>query len=142
MCRFAANEGVTAKHARVSNRLYKVVQIWPGLFVCKQVTVCSGHIWTTLYFKYITRSCAGLVNEKFSNNAWNKWRQNNFTGWFKKVSSNLPAIKVLDYITVNGFSYSARAALYWFRKEILDCIEEMFSFILGIYGVPTPVLII
>jgi hypothetical protein len=30
-------------------RLYKVVQIWPGLFVCKQVTVCPGHIWTTLY---------------------------------------------------------------------------------------------
>jgi hypothetical protein len=26
-----------------------VVQIWPGLFVCKQVTVCPGHIWTTLY---------------------------------------------------------------------------------------------
>jgi hypothetical protein len=29
--------------------LYKVVQIWPGRFVCKQVTVCPGHIWTTLY---------------------------------------------------------------------------------------------
>jgi hypothetical protein len=26
-----------------------VVQIWPGLFVCKQVTVCPGHIWTTWY---------------------------------------------------------------------------------------------
>jgi hypothetical protein len=30
-------------------KLYKVVQIWPGRFVCKQVTVCPGHIWTTLY---------------------------------------------------------------------------------------------
>ena len=30
---------------------YKVVQIWPGLFVCKQVTVCPGHIWTTLYIR-------------------------------------------------------------------------------------------
>ena len=30
--------------------MYKVVQIWPGRFVCKQVTVCPGHIWTTLYF--------------------------------------------------------------------------------------------
>jgi hypothetical protein len=29
--------------------VYKVVQIWPGRFVCKQVTVCPGHIWTTLY---------------------------------------------------------------------------------------------
>ena len=42
---------------------YKVVQIWPGLLVCKQVTVCPGHIWTTLYthtatdtqFRYIAR---------------------------------------------------------------------------------------
>ena len=32
--------------------IYKVVQIWPGLFVCKQVTVCPGHIWTTLYNKH------------------------------------------------------------------------------------------
>jgi hypothetical protein len=30
--------------------IYKVVQIWPGLFVCKHVTVCRGHTWTTLYF--------------------------------------------------------------------------------------------
>jgi hypothetical protein len=29
--------------------MYKVVQIWSGLIVCKQVTVCPGHIWTTLY---------------------------------------------------------------------------------------------
>jgi hypothetical protein len=29
--------------------IYKVVQIWPWRFVCKQVTVCPGHIWTTLY---------------------------------------------------------------------------------------------
>jgi hypothetical protein len=35
---------------------YKVVQIWPRLFVCKQVTVCPGHIWTTLYLSrtYLT----------------------------------------------------------------------------------------
>jgi hypothetical protein len=30
--------------------MYKVVQVWPGLIVCKQVTVCPGHIWTTLYY--------------------------------------------------------------------------------------------
>jgi hypothetical protein len=34
---------------------YKVVQIWPGLFVCKQVTVCPGHIWTTLYLLYFLK---------------------------------------------------------------------------------------
>jgi hypothetical protein len=38
------------------NNIYKVVQIWPGLFVCKQVTVCPGHIWTTLYVEYKSRS--------------------------------------------------------------------------------------
>jgi hypothetical protein len=31
-------------------KTYKVVQIWPGRFVCKQVTVCPGHIWTTLLY--------------------------------------------------------------------------------------------
>jgi hypothetical protein len=30
-------------------QIYKVVQIWQVLFVCKQVTVCPGYIWTTLY---------------------------------------------------------------------------------------------
>ena len=30
-------------------RMYKVVHIWPGLIVCKLVTVCPSHIWTTLY---------------------------------------------------------------------------------------------
>jgi hypothetical protein len=33
--------------------MYKVVQIWPGLFVCKQVTVCPGNIWTTLYLPFM-----------------------------------------------------------------------------------------
>jgi hypothetical protein len=40
-------------------RIYKVVQIRPGRFVCKQVTVCPGHIWTTLY--EILASCLPLV---------------------------------------------------------------------------------
>jgi hypothetical protein len=38
--------------------IYKVVQIWPGRFVCKQVTVCPGYIWTTLYFmQFWNRHC-------------------------------------------------------------------------------------
>jgi len=28
--------------------LYKLVQIWPGLFVCKSGDISPGHIWTTL----------------------------------------------------------------------------------------------
>jgi hypothetical protein len=30
------------EHTRIM--IYKVVQTWPGLIVCKQVTVCPGHI--------------------------------------------------------------------------------------------------
>jgi hypothetical protein len=41
--------------------LYKVVQIWLGLFVCKQVTVCPGHIWTTLYMHTYSTSRKGKV---------------------------------------------------------------------------------
>jgi hypothetical protein len=40
------------KEIDTCSTIYKVVQTWPGLFVCKQVTVCPGHIWTTLYVLY------------------------------------------------------------------------------------------
>jgi hypothetical protein len=40
---------------------YKVTEIWPGLFVCKQVTVCPGHIWTTLYMHLPQQLQDGLV---------------------------------------------------------------------------------
>jgi hypothetical protein len=43
--RIQVNRGESLRY-----RMYKVVQIWPGLIVCKQVTVCPGHIWTTLYY--------------------------------------------------------------------------------------------
>ena len=32
---------------------YKVVQIWPGQTVTCLHTISPGHIWTTLYFRYI-----------------------------------------------------------------------------------------
>jgi hypothetical protein len=41
--------------------MYKVVQIWPGLIVCKQVTVCPGHIWTTLYICTLHRTLLDKV---------------------------------------------------------------------------------
>jgi hypothetical protein len=31
------------------HRINVDIQIWLGLIVCKLVTVCPGHIWTTLY---------------------------------------------------------------------------------------------
>jgi small-conductance mechanosensitive channel len=43
--------------------MYKVVQIWPALIVCKQVTVCPGRIWITLYFYISTfRSMCAVPN--------------------------------------------------------------------------------
>jgi hypothetical protein len=41
---------------------YKVVQIWPGLIVCKQVTVCPGHIWTTLYNTKFSLKMSSLLH--------------------------------------------------------------------------------
>jgi hypothetical protein len=42
--------------------MYNVVQIWSGLFVCKQVALCSGHIWTTLYMAFMdTWKCATTI---------------------------------------------------------------------------------
>jgi hypothetical protein len=45
-CRSHGLHTVTVLHK------YKVVQVWPGRFVCKQVTVCPGHIWTTFYHRF------------------------------------------------------------------------------------------
>jgi hypothetical protein len=46
---------LSADSLTMSCRRYKMVQIWQGLIVCRQVTVCPGHIWTILYnFSYNT----------------------------------------------------------------------------------------
>jgi hypothetical protein len=41
----------TEKHEHNVRLRYKVVQIWPGLFVLKQLTFCPVNIWTTLYIQ-------------------------------------------------------------------------------------------
>jgi hypothetical protein len=33
----------------IEHKMYKVVQIWPGLFTLVYTQISSGHIWTTLY---------------------------------------------------------------------------------------------
>ena len=38
-----------SKIAAAGRRLYKVVQIWPGLFTLVYIQISPGHIWTTLY---------------------------------------------------------------------------------------------
>ena len=47
--------------------IYKVVQIWPGLFVCKQVTVCPGHIWTTLYVALLSEETTATLQIRPNN---------------------------------------------------------------------------
>jgi hypothetical protein len=51
---FLPEEAALACISKICISRYKVVQIWPGLIVCKQVTVCPSHIWTTLYFRFLT----------------------------------------------------------------------------------------
>jgi hypothetical protein len=49
--RFNKNRDIFIILQSTSTRWFK---IWPELFVCKQVTVCPGHIWTTLYISKVT----------------------------------------------------------------------------------------
>jgi hypothetical protein len=51
-----------------------VVQICPGLNVCKQVTVCPGHIWTTLYIYNFLR-CFKTVMYLFPYLSRNPWQR-------------------------------------------------------------------
>jgi hypothetical protein len=56
-----------------STLYYKVVQIWSRRFVCKQVTVCPGHIWTTLCINYIILLIARiirLINTEVHSKIW------------------------------------------------------------------------
>ena len=66
--------------------IYKVVQIWPGLFVCKQVTVCPGHIWTTLYFTLLCRrtSWAGLQTLLSCSRSKGVSRKQSFSNWVQR----------------------------------------------------------
>jgi hypothetical protein len=50
---FLSNPCNCSFYCRTCFCIYKVVQMWPGLFVCKQVTVCPDHIWTTLYYNLL-----------------------------------------------------------------------------------------
>jgi len=44
-----------------NSSLYKVVQIWPGMFTLVYTQISPGHIWTKLYFRkglwYVWRGC-------------------------------------------------------------------------------------
>jgi hypothetical protein len=58
----------TLWHWNVKPGLYKVVQIWPGLIVCKLVTVRPGHIWTTWYHNWGAKSWMQYLNRNARDN--------------------------------------------------------------------------
>jgi hypothetical protein len=60
-----------AKKQEIESEKYKVVQIWPGLIVCKQVTVCPGNIWTTLYHGFVI-----AVLKRYRNCKIGEWKKN------------------------------------------------------------------
>ena len=49
-----------------------MVEIWPGLFVCKQVTVCPGHSWTTLYINSFSSGTTGQLGPR-PPHLWGFW---------------------------------------------------------------------
>jgi hypothetical protein len=64
---------------------YKVVQIWPGRFVCKQVTVCPGHIWTTLYILNLT--CIRMHHRQTEDFVILLVSSKQLQGWYFRIDS-------------------------------------------------------
>ena len=76
-----------------SGNLYKVVQIWPGLFVCKQAGYSPGHIWTTLYFRtkahdfYTNTGTKISFDEVYRDNCHTHFLQK---AWLRGILTTLP----------------------------------------------------
>ena len=49
----------------IYDTIYKVVQIWPGLFTLVYIQISPGHIWTTLYLRKF-QSLGKCHNESMS----------------------------------------------------------------------------
>jgi hypothetical protein len=104
-----------------------VVQIWPGLFVCKQVTVCPGHIWTTLYclpeqrlFKCICShgrsrwrhgalECAGIARQ----NVWPLLRQR-LPPDIYWVKAKCTALERSKYVRVGVLTVCIERSVLWY----------------------------
>jgi hypothetical protein len=72
-------------------RIDKVVQIWPRRFVCKQVTVCPGHISTTLYKEYTANTLPTKL-----------WRHQNRTSKHADDLALQAKAEIIDRITGTG----------------------------------------
>jgi hypothetical protein len=109
--------------------IYKVVKIWPGLFVCKQVTVCPGHIWTTLYIYVCVCVYTGNLSRYFLVITSIMWQGSTqsvhfpkpafYTYFFDPGYSQLPHIMFpWQYWTVNSTQFVACLS-YFDRKTML-----------------------
>jgi hypothetical protein len=93
---------------------YKVVQIWPGLFVCKQVTVCSGHIWTTLYI------LSTVEVDKFPATYMHRW--------FLKWRLIYWAQSIWRSLLFVGTLFSQEILLFHFFYSMQLCQQRMVKF--------------
>ena len=53
----------------ITYSIYKVVQIWPGLFTLVYTQISPGHIWTTLYnwVHSLDNKVTHILNARYSN---------------------------------------------------------------------------
>ena len=81
---------------------YKVVQIWPGLIVCKLVTICPGHIWTSIRATWTACSSFKLVFVLGIELRPCKWiiqiTQVQYV-FHKRIASSLPNIFLVYFMT-------------------------------------------
>jgi hypothetical protein len=87
-----------------SLRIYNVVQIWLGRFVCKQVTVCPGHIWTTLYLYW-------YIPTKHS------WSSSSSEGKYLDLPSTKRGPVSLNLIKTRNAKFRWNSLRNWKRKE-------------------------
>jgi hypothetical protein len=110
---------------------YEVVQIWPGLFVCKQVTVCPGHIWTTLYIQQIHKRLSPVLLRlrwilkslnSTNNQVLIKFQQNRLKKKTIKFAVRSINLLILSRIRGNFLSSGRSQSLYLFIRRVIKQI--------------------
>ena len=111
-----------------------VVQIWPGLTVCKQVTVCPGHIWTTLYFPKITSIYEPPLIKLQRGSEWMHYisvSRTFFGGGTPKIIAHMPRNPWL-WIYIYEAVVRARRLLQYFQlpdKNSRDISRYIYNFL-------------
>jgi hypothetical protein len=106
---------------------YKVVQIWPGQFVCKQVTVRPGHIWTTLYYtisgchKWLSATFLSMLSHLEKNTVLFKFIYSLKTTVFKPI-----LVSNYYFVFLNVFN---REGLQWWHFHNVTISKHFFTII-------------